>query len=227
MAFGESYAQPHELTLEEIGEVVASFAAAAQRAERAGFQAVEIHGAHGYLIHQFLSPLANRRTDAYGGSFESRSRLLREVVAAVRAVWPEQLPLLVRLSATDWVDGGWSADETVELCRVLKTLGVDMADISTGGLVPTATIPVGPGFQAGFAARVRNEAGLPSAAVGLITSALQAEEIVRSGQADMVLVGREILRNPYWPLQAAEELGQSAAWPKQYLRAAPAGSTAR
>lgn len=227
LAFGDGYAVPHELTEADIGEVVACFMAAAERARRAGFLAVEIHGAHGYLIHQFLSPLANRRTDAYGGSFENRTRLLRELVSAVRTVWPDHLPLLVRLSATDWVEGGWSADETVALCRVLKDLGVDLADISTGGLVPTAAIPVGPGFQAEFAARVRNEAGLPTAAVGLITSAGQAEEIIRSGQADMVLVGREVLRNPYWPLQAAEELGQATDWPNQYLRAAPAGSTAR
>lgn len=220
ISFGEGYAVPHELSIAGIAEVVAAFVAAARRAVVAGFQAIEIHAAHGYLMHQFLSPLSNQRTDAYGGSFENRTRLLREVVMAVRAEWPESLPLLIRLSATDWVEGGWSADETVALCRDLKTLGVDLADISTAGLVPTAKIPVGPGFQTEFAARVRHEAGLPTAAVGLITSAAQADHVLRTGQADMVLLGREILRNPYWPQQAAQELRQGGAWPNQYLRAA-------
>ena len=152
---------------------------------------------------------------------------MREVVAAVRSEWPERLPLLIRLSATDWVEGGWNPDETVELCRGLKDLGIDMVDLSSGGLVPTANIPVGPGFQAEFAARVRREAGIASAAVGLITSPAQADHVIRSGQADMVLLGREMLRNPYWPLEAARALGQPAAWPTQYLRAAPAGSQGR
>ena len=227
VSFGEGYAQPHELSVTEIAEIVTAFVAAAKRAVVAGFQAIEIHAAHGYLLHQFLSPLSNQRTDAYGGSFENRTRLLREVVTAVRAVWPDNLPLLIRLSATDWMEGGWTADETVDLCRGLKTLGVDLADISTAGLVPTAKIPAGPGFQTEFAARVRNEAGLPAAAVGLITSAVQADHIVRSGQADMVLIGREILRNPYWPLLAAQELRQAGVWPNQYLRAAPSGSVGR
>lgn len=227
LAFGDGYIAPHALTLAEIADLIAAFVAAAKRAIVAGFQAIELHAAHGYLLHQFLSPLSNQRSDAYGGSFENRTRLLCEVVTAVRAVWPDNLPLLVRLSATDWMEGGWSADETVELCRGLKALGVDLADVSTGGLVPTAKIPAGPGFQTEFAARVRHEAGLPSAAVGLITSAAQGDHIVRTGQADMVLVGREILRNPYWPLQAAEELRQVGVWPLQYLRAAPSGSLGR
>jgi 2,4-dienoyl-CoA reductase-like NADH-dependent reductase (Old Yellow Enzyme family) len=227
VSFGDSYIAPHALTLDEIADLVTAFVAAAKRAIAAGFQAIELHAAHGYLLHQFLSPLSNQRSDAYGGSFDNRTRLLREVVTAVRAVWPDNLPLLVRLSATDWMEGGWSADETVALCRGLKALGVDLADVSTAGLVPTAKIPAGPGFQTGFAARVRHEACLPSAAVGLITSAAQADHIVRTGQADMVLVGREILRNPYWPLQAAQELQQAGAWPKQYLRAAPNGSLGR
>ncbi|MFZ4537094.1 NADH:flavin oxidoreductase/NADH oxidase [Propionivibrio sp.] len=227
VSFGEGYAVPHELDATGIRQVVAQFAAGARRAREAGFKTVEIHAAHGYLLHQFLSPLSNCRTDAYGGSFENRTRLVREVVAAVRAEWPERLPLLIRLSATDWVEGGWNADETVELCRELKGLGVDLADISTAGLVPTAKIPAGPGFQTEFAARVRHEASLPSATVGLITSPAQADHIIRSGQADMVLVGREILRNPYWPLAAAQALGQTASWPLQYLRAAPAGSNGR
>lgn len=227
LSFGDGYIVPHELELSEIGALGASFVAAAKRALAAGFEAIELHAAHGYLLHQFLSPLSNQRSDTYGGSFENRTRLLREVVTAVRAVWPENLPLLIRLSATDWVEGGWSADETVELCRSLKGLGVDLADISTAGLVPTAKIPVGPGFQTAFAARVRNEAGMPAAAVGLITSATQADHILRTGQADLVLIGREILRNPYWPQQAAQELQQAGIWPNQYLRAAPSGSIGR
>ncbi len=227
VAFGPDYAVPHELAVTEIAGVVAGFAAGAHRARAAGFQAAEIHAAHGYLLHQFLSPLSNLRKDAYGGSFENRTRLVREVVRAVRAEWPERLPLLIRLSATDWVEGGWNADETVELCRTLKGLGIDLVDVSSGGLVPTARIPAGPGFQTEFAARVRREAGIATAAVGLITSPAQADHIVRSGQADVVLLGREILRNPYWPLAAAQALGQEATWPQQYLRAAPPGSKGR
>jgi 2,4-dienoyl-CoA reductase-like NADH-dependent reductase (Old Yellow Enzyme family) len=227
LAFGDGYAAPRELDLAGIRAVVAAFAAGARRAREAGFQTVEIHSAHGYLLHQFLSPLANRRSDAYGGSFENRTRLVREVVSAVRAEWPERLPLLLRLSATDWVEGGWSVDESVELCRLLKGLGVDLVDVSSGGLVPTAVIPAGPGFQTDFAARIRREAGMPTAAVGLITAAAQADHIIRTGQADLVLLGREILRNPYWPLEAAQALGRATSWPNQYLRAAPAGSIGR
>ncbi|MDO8989723.1 MAG: NADH:flavin oxidoreductase/NADH oxidase [Sideroxyarcus sp.] len=227
LPFSADYAMPRELDAEGIRTVIAQFTAAARRAREAGFRVAEIHAAHGYLLHQFLSPLSNRRIDAYGGGFENRTRLVREIVAAVRAEWPEQLPLLIRLSATDWIEGGWSADETVELCRMLKQLGVDLVDISSAGLVPTAQIPAGPGFQTEFAARVRREVDIPSAAVGQITSPAQADHIVRTGQADMVLLGREILRNPYWPLIAAQELGQTACWPRQYLRAAPPGSTGR
>ena len=227
LSFGEGYALPQELDAAAIGELIAQFAASARRALEAGFQAVEIHGAHGYLLHQFLSPLSNQRNDAYGGSFENRTRLVREVIAAVRAEWPERLPLLLRLSATDWIDGGWDAEQTVELCRGLKAQGVDLVDVSSGGLASTAKMPIGPGYQTEFAARVRHQASIPTAAVGLITSPAQADHIVRSGQADLVLMGREILRNPYWPLLAARELGHTAAWPEQYLRAAPQGSTAR
>lgn len=227
IAFGEGYAAPQALDLAGTSKVVADFAAAARRALAAGFKVVEIHAAHGYLLHQFLSPLSNRRTDQYGGSFENRTRLVREVAAAVRAEWPAALPLLIRLSATDWVEGGWNADETVALCGQLKDLGVDLVDVSTAGLVPTAVIPLGPGFQTEFAERIRKEAGLPTAAVGLITSPVQADHIIRSGQADMVLLGREMLRNPYWPRIAAKELGQTTPWPNQYLRAAPSGSTGR
>ncbi len=227
LTFGEGYDVPRELDEDGIARVIADFRAAARRAREAGFQAVEIHAAHGYLLHQFLSPLSNCRTDRYGGSLENRTRLVREVVTAVRAEWPERLPLLIRLSATDWVDGGWNADDTVALCRVLKEDGVDLVDVSSAGLVPTARIPAGPGFQTEFAARVRREAGIATAAVGLITAPAQADHIVRTGQADMVLLGREILRNPYWPMMAAQALGQTTAWPKQYLRAAPAGATGR
>ena len=227
LSFGEGYRTPEALDAAGIADLVRHFAASARRAREAGFQAVEIHAAHGYLLHQFLSPLANQRSDAYGGSFENRTRLVREVVTAVRAEWPEALPLLIRLSATDWIDGGWNVEETVELCRWLRTAGVDLVDVSSGGLSPAAVIPAGPGFQTGFAARVRAEAGIATAAVGLITSAQQADHIVRSGQADLVLVGREILRQPQWPLAAAQALGVATSWPAQYLRAAPAGSVGR
>lgn len=227
LAFGPGYAVPAELDAAGVAEIVPYFVIAARRALAAGFQVAEIHAAHGYLLHQFLSPLSNRRSDAYGGSFENRTRLLREVVTAVRHEWPQHWPLLVRLSATDWVEGGWNADETVALCRELKVLGVDLVDVSSAGLVPTAQIPVGPGFQTEFAARVRRESGLATAAVGLITVPEQADHIIRSGQADMVLLGREILRHPYWPMEAAQALGHTPVWPAQYLRAAPAGAVGR
>ena len=227
VAFGEGYRLPEALDSEGLRDIVRHFAASTRRALEAGFEAVEIHAAHGYLLHQFLSPLANRRTDAYGGNFENRTRLLREVVTAVRAEWPDALPLLIRLSATDWIEGGWTVEETVELCRWLKGNGIDLVDVSSGGMSPAAVIPAGPGFQTGFAARVRAEAGIATAAVGLITSAQQADHIVRSGQADLVLVGREILRQPQWPLTAAQALGVSVNWPAQYLRAAPAGTSMR
>ncbi|MGE5467518.1 MAG: NADH:flavin oxidoreductase/NADH oxidase [Ignavibacteria bacterium] len=227
LSFGEGYAEPRALERAEIGVIVEQFAAAARRARAAGFKAVEIHAAHGYLLHQFLSPLSNRRTDDYGGSFENRTRLVREVIDAVRAEWPERLPLLIRLSATDWVEGGWTPEETVQLCRELKALGIDLVDVSSAGLLPTAKIPAGPGFQTEFAARIRREAGIPTAAVGLLTSPAQADHVIRTGQADMVLLGREMLRNPYWPLAAAQQLGQAVSWPLQYLRAGPAGAPGR
>lgn len=227
IAFGEGYDVPQALDEAGIRKVVDAYAAAARRARAAGFDVAEVHAAHGYLLHQFLSPLSNWRTDSYGGSFENRSRLLREVVTAVRAEWPQHLPVFVRLSATDWAEGGWDIEETVELCRVLKGLGVDLIDVSSAGLVPWAKIPAGPGFQTVFAERIRKEAGIATAAVGLITSPAQADHIVRTGQADVVLLGRELLRNPYWPLAAARELGQAVSWPLQYLRAAPPGSQGR
>src|SRR5690606_16544888 len=194
---------------------------AAGRALEAGFQVIEIHAAHGYLLHQFLSPLSNRRSDAYGGSFENRTRLVREVVAAVRRRWPERFPLFVRISATDWVDGGWDLDQSVELARMLGPLGVDLIDCSSGGTVPGARIPVGPGYQTAFAQRIRRETGLATGAVGLITTAEQADHVIRTGQADLVLLGRELLRDPYWPQRAAVKLGVEPPVPPQYLRAWP------
>lgn len=227
LPFADTYPMPQALSLEGINEVVAAFAAAAQRAWKAGFRVIEIHAAHGYLIHEFLSPLSNRRSDSYGGSFENRIRLLRETVAAVRTVWPEQAPLFVRISATDWVENGWDIQQSVELSRQLKNLGVDLIDCSSGGNVAQAKIPVGPGYQTPFAERIRREANIMTGTVGMITAPVQAEHIIATGQADAVIIAREMLRDPYFPLRAASELGQSMSWPIQYLRAAPAGSPAR
>ncbi len=226
LPFGPAYATPEVLDEAGIAAVITAFVDATRRALAAGFEAVEIHAAHGYLLHQFLSPLTNRRTDRWGGSFENRTRLVREVVTAVRAAWPAGLPLLIRFSATDWVEGGWDVDQTVELCRLLKKLGVDLVDVSSAGTVPDAKITVGPNYQVPFAHRIRQEAGIPVAAVGLITEPAQAEAILAEGQADLVLVGREVLRNPYWPLQAAQALDEPAPYPLQYLRALPAGAKA-
>ncbi|MDR2896538.1 MAG: NADH:flavin oxidoreductase/NADH oxidase [Propionibacteriaceae bacterium] len=212
-------AVPHALTLAEVQQIPLAFAAAAKRADQAKIDVVELHAAHGYLLHQFLSPLSNHRTDAYGGDFAGRSRLLREVVTAVRQVWPEQKPLFVRLSATDWVEGGWTLAQTVELSQGLKELGVDLIDVSTGGNVP-ASIPVGPGYQVRFAAEVKRQVGLPVSAVGLITDANQAEQILRSGQADVVMIGRAGLRDPGWPEMAAAVLGAPTPLAPAYLRAA-------
>jgi len=175
--------------------------------------------AHGYLCHQFLSPLANQRRDEYGGSLENRTRFPLEVARAVRETWPDHLPLFVRISCTDWVSGGWDLAQSVELCRGFKKMGVDLIDCSSGGMVPDATIPVGPGYQVPFAAAIRREVGMPTSAVGLITQPTQAEQIVATGQADAVLLGRELLRNPYWPLYAAKALGVDVSWPVQYERA--------
>ena len=221
LAFTDNYPMPQALTSGGIQEVVAAFAAAARRACQAGFRVVEIHAAHGYLIHEFLSPLSNRRADDYGGSFENRTRLCREIVAAVRSAWPKELPLFVRISATDWIDGGWNIDDSVKLAAQLKPMGVDLIDCSSGGNVPHAQIPVGPGYQVAFAERIRREAEIMTGAVGMITSPVQAEHIIRTGQADAVIMAREFLRDPYWALRAARELEQPIAWPVQYLRAAP------
>jgi 2,4-dienoyl-CoA reductase-like NADH-dependent reductase (Old Yellow Enzyme family) len=217
--FADGYMTPRELSVAELDDVVGAFAAAARRAQAAGFQCVEVHMAHGYLLNEFLSPLANRRGDEYGGSLENRMRLPLRVAAAVREVWPSSLPLLARISATDWAEGGWDGEQSVELCRRLKEIGVDIIDCSSGGMVATAAIPAGPGFQTPFAERIRREAGIATAAVGLITEAAQAEQILSSGQADAVFLAREMLRDPYWPLHAAAKLGVDVPWPVQYLRA--------
>ncbi|MFI6937937.1 NADH:flavin oxidoreductase/NADH oxidase [Streptomyces sp. NPDC050418] len=217
--FAEGERTPAELTVEQIREIVGQFRAAAGRALDAGFEVVEVHGAHGYLIGEFLSPHSNRRTDAYGGSFENRTRFALEVVDAVREVWPADKPLFFRISATDWLDeGGWTADDTVRFAGVLKEHGVDLLDVSTGGLAPKVTIPVGPSYQVPFATRVKEEAGLPVAAVGLITEIEQAEKIVANGEADAVLLGRELLRNPSFARHAARELGAEVHVPDQYHR---------
>jgi len=221
VAFNEGYRMPHALTTEEIAQTTASFADAAVRSDAAGFDWLELHGAHGYLIHEFLSPLSNQRTDSYGGSFENRILFLRETARAVRAVWPGHKPLTVRLSCTDWTEGGWTGDDSVELSRRLKDEGVDLIDCSTGGNVPSAKIPVGAGYQVPFAEAIKREAGIATAAVGMITSPMQADEIVRNGRADIVLLARESLRDPNWPIKAAKELHQEdkAPIPAQYARA--------
>jgi 2,4-dienoyl-CoA reductase-like NADH-dependent reductase (Old Yellow Enzyme family) len=225
--FAEGYPVPRAMTHQDISDVVDAFRRAAYRARRSGFDVVEIHAAHGYLIHEFLSPLSNTRDDEYGGSFDNRIRLCLDVVRAVRSVWPDDLPLFVRVSATDWAPGGWNIEECVELARRLAVAGVDLIDCSSGGNVPGVTIPVAPGYQVSFAERIRRDAAVATGAVGLITEPAQADTIVREGQADVVLLARELLRDPYWPLRAARELGQQVAWPAQYLRAAPPGSPAR
>jgi 2,4-dienoyl-CoA reductase-like NADH-dependent reductase (Old Yellow Enzyme family) len=226
-AFAEKYPVPTALDKAGIRRVVDAFAAAAVRADRAGFDVVEIHAAHGYLLHEFYSPLSNKRTDEYGGSFENRVRALLEVTDAVRAVWPKKKALFVRISATDWTEGGWDIADSVELAKLLKARGVDLLDVSSGGNVAGAKIPVGPGYQTEFAARIKRETGIVTGAVGMITGPVQADTIIRTGQADAVLLAREMLRDPYWPLHAAERLGQKITWPKQYLRAAHRDTVAR
>ncbi|GAB4000301.1 NADH:flavin oxidoreductase/NADH oxidase [Spirosoma daeguense] len=219
ISFQESGPKPLPLTTSGIQTVLEDFRVATQRALKAGFQVLEIHAAHGYLLHQFLSPLSNHRTDQYGGSFGNRIRLLLEVVECVQTVWPADLPLFVRLSATDWAEGGWSIDDSVALASILKARGVDVVDCSSGGTVAQVKIPVSLGYQVPFAARIKQEAGILTAAVGLITSAQQAESILENGQADLVLMAREFLRNPYFPLQAASTLSDQISWPAQYERA--------
>jgi 2,4-dienoyl-CoA reductase-like NADH-dependent reductase (Old Yellow Enzyme family) len=225
--FSADYPMPVEISVQGIADVVRAFGEAAHRARAAGYRVVEIHAAHGYLLHSFVSPLSNRRTDAYGGSFENRTRIVREVAEAVRGNWPEKYPLFIRISASDWTEGGWDVEQSIELARALRPLGVDLVDCSSGGNIASAKIPMAPGYQTQFAERIRRGAGVLTGAVGLITSAVQAEQILRSGQADAVLLARQMLRDPYWPMHAAVELGQAESWPVQYLRAAPAGAIPR
>ncbi|MET0718439.1 MAG: NADH:flavin oxidoreductase/NADH oxidase [Pseudoxanthomonas sp.] len=219
LAFSDDYPFPAALDEAGISKVIADFRAAAVRALEAGFELIELHAAHGYLLHQFLSPLSNRRADRWGGSFENRIRLVREVLLALRQVWPEQYPLWLRISATDWAEGGWDIEQSVALSRGLSELGVDLVDVSSGGLVPGVKIPVAPGYQVGFAARIRKEAGIATGAVGLITEPRQAEDIIAREEADVVLLAREELRDPYWPRRAAKELGAEIDVPLQYQRA--------
>jgi 2,4-dienoyl-CoA reductase-like NADH-dependent reductase (Old Yellow Enzyme family) len=217
--FSDGYPMPIAMTTAQIDEAVAAFGTAAARAHAAGFEVLEIHAAHGYLIHEFLSPLSNERTDEYGGSLENRFRFLKRVVASVRANVPDATPLFVRISATDWVEGGWDLESSVALAAVLKADGVDLLDVSSGALSPMQKIPVGPGYQTSFAAEIRRRTGLATGAVGLITSPEQAEHIVQTGQADLVLLARELLRDPYWPRRAAAALRAKIEAPKQYGRA--------
>jgi 2,4-dienoyl-CoA reductase-like NADH-dependent reductase (Old Yellow Enzyme family) len=241
LAFSPTYAVPQALDQSGIDAVVEAFRQAASRALTAGFDFVEVHAAHGYLLHQFLSPLSNQRTDAYGGSFLNRARLVLQVTRVVRAEWPSHLPIFVRISATDWAEtgvpgdrsssqgreAGWNIEESIQLARLFRDEGVDLVDVSSGGLVPNVQIPVGPGYQVNFASRIRREASIPTSAVGLITTPAQANAIVEKGDADLVLLGREFLNHPYWPLHAAATLGEPTSWPPQYVRAAPPNSPAR
>jgi 2,4-dienoyl-CoA reductase-like NADH-dependent reductase (Old Yellow Enzyme family) len=217
--FDAGYPLPHALDKDEIRGIVAAFQKAAQRALAAGFQVIEIHGAHGYLIHEFLSPLSNSRNDEYGGPLENRMRFALEVTKAVREVWPANLPLLFRVSATDWVDGGWDLAQTIELSKRLKPLGIDLIDVSSGGMVPYAKIPVGPGYQVAFAEAIRKESGIATGAVGMITDPAQADTILATEQADLVFLAREMLRDPYWPRRAAKALDVKIVGPVQYGRA--------
>ncbi len=217
--FADECVTPQEMSAADIQEVEVAFVAAAKRAVTAGFQVVEIHMAHGYLLNEFLSPLSNQRTDEYGGCLENRLRLPLRIARRVREVWPDSLPVFVRISATDWVDGGWDLAQSIELCRQLKILGIDLIDCSAGGLMHSAKMPVGPGFQTPFATAIRQQTGMAVGTVGLITSPVQAEQIVATGLADVVFLARELLRNPYWPLQAAKTLGAEHEWPVQYERA--------
>ena len=219
ISFKPGQVEPHELTISEIQDIVFAFRAAAKRALAAGYKVVEIHAAHGYLLHQFFSPLSNKRTDVYGGSFENRIRLVIDVVEAVQSVWPENLPLFVRISATDWTEGGWNENDSLQLAAVLKDRGVDLIDTSSGGNVPDAFIPAGPNYQVPFADKIRNEIGIYTGAVGVIVEAQQAEEILEQGKADLIFIARESLRDAYFPTHAAQVLGDDTEWPNQYVRA--------
>lgn len=225
--FAPHYKQPRELDEAGIEKIIQAFAMAARRALLAGFDVIEIHAAHGYLLHEFLSPLSNQRSDMYGGPIENRLRLLIRVVDAVRDWWPEEKPLFVRISATDWAEGGWNMQGSIALAAQLRLRKVDLVDVSSGGLVPGVKIPVGPGYQTHFSEQIRRHTGVRTGTVGMITEPAQADHILRTGQADLVLMAREFLRDPYWALHAADELGQTIAWPVQYLRAANAGAPSR
>ncbi len=221
IAFNEKYIKPDELSEKEIENIIVQFVQAAKRSLEAGYEVAEVHAAHGYLLHEFLSPLSNKRTDKYGGSLENRMRLVLEISAQVRKIWPQELPVFVRISASDWVDGGWDVKQSTELCKKLKDIGIDLIDVSSGGLTPDAKIVTGPGYQVPFAAEIKKNSGILVGSVGEITEAKQAEEIISSGKADTILIARESLRSPYWPLHAAHELGVDLEWLKQYERAKP------
>ncbi|MCE7039663.1 NADPH dehydrogenase NamA [Dyadobacter sp. CY312] len=212
---------PLEMSLDDIGALIKDFASAAIRAYKAGFKVIELHAAHGYLIHQFLSPLSNTRTDEYGGSFENRVRLLLEIIDAVKSVWPEELPLIVRISATDWAENGWDVEQSVKVSKLLLEKGIDLVDVSSGGLVSYQKIPVKPLYQVPFAAEIKKAVGIPTGAVGLITTPAEAESILENGQADLIFMAREFLRDPYFPIHAAIELDENITWPIQYERAKP------
>ena len=216
LSFTSAHTEPCSMDIADIDSVVTAFSAAAQRARQAGFDVVEIHMAHGYLLHEFLSPLSNQRTDDYGGSFENRTRLPLQVVQTVRELWPDHLPVFVRISATDWVEGGWDLEQSVKLARMFKDNGVDLVDCSSGGLIADAPIPAGPGYQTPFATAIRQQANIATGAVGIITEAIQAEHIIATGLADVVIIGREFLRDPHWPLHAAQKLNVDLPWPNQY-----------
>jgi 2,4-dienoyl-CoA reductase-like NADH-dependent reductase (Old Yellow Enzyme family) len=217
--FKEGQVKPHELSIKEIQDIVFAFRSAAERAKIAGYKVVEIHAAHGYLLHQFFSPISNTRSDIYGGSFENRIRLVIDVVEAVQSVWPAELPIFVRISATDWIENGWGLNDSIQLAAVLKDKGIDVIDTSTGGNASNANIPAGPNYQVPFADKIRNEVGIYTAAVGVIVNAKQAEDILEQERADLILVGREFLRDPYFPLHAAQALVEDVEWPNQYVRA--------
>jgi 2,4-dienoyl-CoA reductase-like NADH-dependent reductase (Old Yellow Enzyme family) len=221
LPFDEDYAIPQPLTVDEIHDLTDAFGAAAERSLAAGFEVIELHFAHGYLAHQFLSPISNRREDEYGGSLENRARFALETAVKVREAIPEHLPLMVRISATEYVDGGWDLDQSIQLCKWLKDIGVDIIDTSSGGNSPAQKMETYPGYQVPFAAAIREQVGIATGAVGLITEAHQAEQILVDGEADVVLLARELLRNPYWPLNAAHELGHDVKWPVQYERVKP------
>jgi 2,4-dienoyl-CoA reductase-like NADH-dependent reductase (Old Yellow Enzyme family) len=227
VAFDPSYGQPSELSVNDVHAITKAFTDAATRALRCGFQLIEIHAAHGYLLHEFLSPLSNKRTDAYGGSLENRARFLCETVSAVRKILPERLPLFVRISATDWIPGGWDAEQSVEVAKMVGKLGADLIDCSSGGLDPAQKIPAGPSFQVPFAEKIRKETGLLTGAVGMIEAQTDAEKIIEDGKADLVLFAREFLRTPYLPFDVARKAGVAVPWPVQYLRAAPNGTPPR